>query len=392
MDFSGAGLDAKTPLGRRGYSGRSLEINGLTLKEAEACSVFGSLKFSLNTVLSLFILTPLLHAVTPSVTYENRPLGSIERPLVFRSYLPDPGLDPAVFRQHYLSSKALKYNPGIGQDVAGEIKPLAGIVAGVGVNFGPALSYVFDTTECRLLYVWQGGFVDMTPYWGDQDKGSRLSFDYVPRLVGTLFWKTEGDDPISLAGKSLTELGPREYLGYHLEKGVPIFKYRAGEASFSLAIRPSTTPLACEITLTTSSPGALAWRGTTASATGTLQVKLTGTELGKYQGYIPMAQITKASAEAGAGLFNQYGCAACHSIDGSKSHGPSLGKLADTKVEIEGSAQPIVADHAYLLESIKAPNAKVVKGYPPNYMPPFTLREVEYEALILYIQSLANPE
>jgi mono/diheme cytochrome c family protein len=350
------------------------------------------LEFSLNTVLSLFILAPLLHAVTPSVTYENLPLGSIERPLVFRSYLPDPGLDPAVFRQHCLSSTAAKYNPDRGQDVAGEIKPQAGIVAGVGVNFGTALSYVFDTTECRLLYVWQGGFVDMTPYWGDQAKGYRLSFDYVPRLVGTLFWKTEGDDPISLAGKSLTELGPREYLGYHLEKGVPIFKYRAGEASFSLAIRPSATPLACEITLTTSSPGALAWRGTSASATGTLHVKLTGTELGKYQGYIPMEKVTKASADAGAALFNQYGCAACHSIDGSKGHGPSLGKIADTKIEIEGSAQFITVDHAYLLESIKTPNAKIVKGYPPNYMPPYALREVEYEALILYIQSIANPE
>jgi hypothetical protein len=44
------------------------------------------------------------------------------------------------------------------------------------------------------------------------------------------------------------------------------------------------------------------------------------------------------------------------------------------------------------LESIKSPNAKLVKGYPPNYMPPFSLRDVEYDSLVLYIQSLEKPE
>lgn len=319
-------------------------------------------------------------------------MGRLERPLVFRSYLPDPGLDPAIFQQHDHAGKVANYNPQLGQDVKGEIKPVPGLVAAVGVNFGPALSYVFDTTECRLLYAWQGGFVDMTPYWGDLEKGSRLSFDYVPRLVGTLFWKTEGKDPLTLGGKSLSDLGPREYLGYRLEKGVPVFDYRAGDIPFSLTVQPSTRPLSCDITVTTKATGALAWRGTEASGTGRLQVSLTGSELGKFQGYEPLKKITTASAASGEKLFNQYGCAACHSIDGSKGHGPSLGKLADMPVEIEGSTQPVIADHAYLLESIKSPNAKLVKGYPPNYMPPFTLSAVEYDALILYIQSLSKPE
>ena len=52
----------------------------------------------------------------------------------------------------------------------------------------------------------------------------------------------------------------------------------------------------------------------------------------------------------------------------------------------------VTADTAYLLESIKSPNAKIVKGYPPNYMPPFGLPDVEYDSLILYIQSLDKPE
>lgn len=346
----------------------------------------------MRTLFAIFLLNLQLLAADPRVSYDNRPLGSIERPLVLRSYLPEPGLDPAVFRQHDRSAKVAKYNPGSGRDVAGEVKPVPGLVAAIGVNFGPALSYVFDTTECRLIYAWQGGFVDMTPYWGDQQKGSRQSFDYVPRLVGNLFWKTAGNDPIEIGGKSITELGPRVFTGYRLEKGIPVFEYSAGDTRFTMFVRPSSTPFSCEVTLTSSAEMPLGWRGAKSTGKGKLAFTLTGTELAKFQGYEPAKKITRASINGGEMLFNQYGCVACHSIDGSKSHGPSVGKLAGTKVEIEGHDEPILADRAYLLESIKTPNAKLVKGYPPNYMPPFALRDVEYESLVLYIQSLENPE
>lgn len=347
---------------------------------------------SLKSIPTLVALTLQLHAAEPRLTYDNLPLGSIERPLVLRSYLPEPGIDAAVFAQHDRASKVAKYNPDIGRDVSGEVKPIPGLVAAVGVNFGPALSYVFDTTECRLLYAWQGGFVDMTPYWGDQQRGSRQSFDYVPRLVGTLFWKTSGKDPIEVDGKSISEIGARTYVGYRLEKGVPVFEYRAGEVPFTISVGPSSLPLSCEVTLTSSSDRKLTWRGIPGEGKGKLVFNLTGSELAKYQGYEHAKKITKASVNAGEMLFNQYGCAACHSIDGSKSHGPSVGKLAGSKVEIEGQDKPVIADRSYLLESIKSPNAKLVKGYPPNYMPPFSLRDVEYESLVLYIQSLEKPE
>ena len=334
-----------------------------------------------------------LFADEPRLTFDNRPMGSIAKPLVLRSYLPDPGLEDSVFSQHDHARKVSKYNPGLGSDVPGEIQPVPGLAAAIGVNFGPSLSYVFDTTECRLLYTWQGGFVDMTPYWGDPDKGSRVSFDYVPRLVGTLFWQASGPDPIELDGKSIQQLGPRVFTGYRLENGTPIFEFAAGSTRFTLSLTPSNKPLSCNLTLTSSSAAALSWRGIDSPpATGELTVTLVGSELSKFQGYQRDNKITTASAAAGETLFNQYGCAACHSIDGSKSHGPSVGKLAGHPVEIEGLDQPVLADRAYLLESIKAPNAKIVKGYPPNYMPPFGLPEVEYDSLILYIQSLDKPE
>ena len=123
-----------------------------------------------------------------------------------------------------------------------------------------------------------------------------------------------------------------------------------------------------------------------------LNFTLTGKPLESYQGYAGAKKITVASIDAGASLFNQYGCIACHTTDGSKGHGPSLGKLAGTRVEIEGLDQPVLADPAYLRESIKNPNAKIVKGYPPNYMPPYTLPDLEVESLVLYIHSLSQPE
>jgi mono/diheme cytochrome c family protein len=361
-------------------------------KDFRFSTVLGAQRFSMRTFFAILFLNLPLHAAEPWVSYDNRPLGSMDRPLVLRSYLPEPDIDPAVFRQHDRSAKVAKYNPGPGRDVAGEVNPVPGLVAAIGVNFGPALSYVFDTTECRLMYAWQGGFVDMTPYWGDQQKGSRQSFDYVPRLVGNLFWKTSGNDPIELAGKSISELGPRVFAGYRLEKGIPIFEFSAGDTRFTISVRPSNIPLSCEIGLTSSSDAPLGWHGIGTKGNGKLVFTLKGTELAKFQGYEPAKKITEASVNGGEMLFNQYGCAACHSIDGSKSHGPSVGKLAGTQVEIEGLDRPIIADHKYLLESIKSPNAKLVKGYPPNYMPPFALRDVEYESLVLYIQSLENPE
>ena len=345
----------------------------------------------MRKILIPLLLCAPLHADEPRLTYNNRPMGSLEKPLVLRSYLPDPGLEDAVFQQHDHATAAVKYSPDKGSDVAGEIKPVPGLAAAVGVNFGPALSYVFDTTECRLIYIWQGGFVDMTPYWGDIERGSRISFDYVPRLVGNLFWKATDADPIELNGKSISRLGPRVYTGYHLEKGVPVFEYQAGGVNFTLSLKPSTTPLSFNIHLTSSSDAPIRWRDSV-SGKGKLDFTLTGKLLESYQGYAGNKKVTVASADTGATLFNQYGCIACHSTDGSKGHGPSVGKLAGTRVEIEGLPDPIVADGDYLRESIKTPNAKVVKGYPPNYMPPFTLPDLEIESLVLYIQSLAHPE
>ena len=160
--------------------------------------------------LALLFLGALPLAAQPLLTFNNRPLGSVEAPLVIQSYLPDPGIDESVFAQHHKGLVAPGYSPKEGRDTDGTEKPGAGLPAGIAVSMGPQLAYVFDPIECRPMYAWQGGFLDFTPYWGDEKRGSRVSKDYVPRLVGTLFYKAEGDHPLSIEGKPVRN---PEYVG-----------------------------------------------------------------------------------------------------------------------------------------------------------------------------------
>lgn len=86
----------------------------------------------------------------------------------------------------------------------------------------------------------------------------------------------------------------------------------------------------------------------------------------------------------------QFGCAACHSIDGSKLVGPTWKGLYGHEVSLaDGST--IKADDAYIIESITNPNAKIVKDFQPNLMPPTygtQLTQAQINDLLEYIKSL----
>jgi cytochrome c oxidase subunit 2 len=125
---------------------------------------------------------------------------------------------------------------------------------------------------------------------------------------------------------------------------------------------------------------------------GALEVAVTGVSLGTFEAYSRKVTITVASAAAGAQLYRNYSCAICHSTDGSVGHGPSYAGLFGRVVPLADGTS-VKADEAYLLESIKEPNAKIVKGFPANFMPPYRqLQKVEYDSLVLFIKSLAQPE
>lgn len=341
----------------------------------------------------LFLTATALSGADP-ITFDNLPLGSEEKPLILRTYMPDPDLADAYFAHHGKSSNSPKYNPGTGMDVKGEFIPIKGLPAAIGVNHGPALSYAFDAIECRIAYAWQGGFLDMYPYWGDPVRGNRLSYDYVPRLVGILFHKADPMSEIFVDGKRMTELDDPKFTGYDLEKGVPVFLFSRGGHEFRLKVMPEAgTPLSFKFTL--SSPDKLGITYGTPSGdktTNSLTRTVTGAKLATFQGYPRDMNIKEATIANGQLLFDNLGCSACHSVDGSLGHGPTLAGLYGNERQVEETKEPVMADEAYILESIKTPGAKTAKGFPPNYMPPYVLKDLEYKSLVLFVESVAKGE
>jgi cytochrome c oxidase subunit II len=92
---------------------------------------------------------------------------------------------------------------------------------------------------------------------------------------------------------------------------------------------------------------------------------------------------------AGAQLFAEKACITCHVGDGS-GRAPSLNGLYENRVLLaDGST--VVADDAYIRESILNPRAKIVAGYQP-LMPTFQgqLTEEQILNLLAYIRSLQS--
>lgn len=90
--------------------------------------------------------------------------------------------------------------------------------------------------------------------------------------------------------------------------------------------------------------------------------------------------------EQGRQLAESSGCIACHSIDGSKSLGPTWkGLFGKTEMLIDDSE--VLVDEDYFKESILDPAAKLVKGYPP-VMAPYPFSDDQLNAIISYTKSL----
>jgi cytochrome c oxidase subunit 2 len=92
-------------------------------------------------------------------------------------------------------------------------------------------------------------------------------------------------------------------------------------------------------------------------------------------------------AQQGEQLFNQIGCANCHGATNSM-RAPTLVGLASSTVEL-ADGTTVVADDAYLRESILNPWNKLTRGY-DRTMPEYagTLTEEQVFQLVSYIKSL----
>lgn len=116
-------------------------------------------------------------------------------------------------------------------------------------------------------------------------------------------------------------------------------------------------------------------------------------EQADYEQWLKATAPVDPPAVAGAKLFAQMNCAQCHKDPGVEAKGPPLVGLLGQEVKLE-SGKTVIADEAYLRESILKPAAKVVAGYRP-IMPPYEaetqISEEGLNDLIAYLKSLSGP-
>ena len=96
--------------------------------------------------------------------------------------------------------------------------------------------------------------------------------------------------------------------------------------------------------------------------------------------------------EQGRSIFMQNGCSTCHLLN-AQGRCPVLTGLYNKPVQL-ADGRTVIADEAYLRESILEPNAKIAAGFQPNIMPVYKgqLTEANVIQLIAYIRSLSPNE
>jgi cytochrome c oxidase subunit II len=107
----------------------------------------------------------------------------------------------------------------------------------------------------------------------------------------------------------------------------------------------------------------------------------------EYQAWLSGGAGEMSMSARGQQAFADFACNTCHMVDAS-GRGPSLNGLYGSQVTL-ANGTTVVADDAYLRESILNPQAKLVAGYQP-LMPTFQglVNEEALMGLIEYIKSL----
>src|SRR5260370_36086477 len=93
--------------------------------------------------------------------------------------------------------------------------------------------------------------------------------------------------------------------------------------------------------------------------------------------------------QQGERLFQQLGCSTCHLLD-QQGRCPIMRGVYGSHVRLQ-DGRTVLADDAYVRESILNPNAKIVSGFHKDVMPTFQgqVTEENLLQLIEYVKSLA---
>jgi cytochrome c oxidase subunit II len=108
-------------------------------------------------------------------------------------------------------------------------------------------------------------------------------------------------------------------------------------------------------------------------------------------GSVPTSGGGQASAAKGKKLYVSLACQGCHTLDGTKSAGPTFKDLAGAQVTLDDGST-VTADDAYLLEAIEDPDAKIVQGYAKGIMSaaikPGQVSQSDAQSLIAFIKTV----
>lgn len=110
-------------------------------------------------------------------------------------------------------------------------------------------------------------------------------------------------------------------------------------------------------------------------------------EPAEYAQWLRRQDVAASLAAEGGELFRSYGCSGCHSVN-SRVHAPSLTGIYLKPQPLQGGGT-VVADEAYLRDSILLPEKDVVAGFEP-IMPSFAGQMPEQDLLkiIEFLKSL----
>ncbi len=95
----------------------------------------------------------------------------------------------------------------------------------------------------------------------------------------------------------------------------------------------------------------------------------------------------RTMAEVGELLYTSQGCAVCHTLDGNQLVGPSFKNVYGFEF-LTTDGQTVLADDAYIKESILTPNVSVIDGFQP-VMTPYAgvLDDREIEAITAFLMT-----
>jgi len=103
---------------------------------------------------------------------------------------------------------------------------------------------------------------------------------------------------------------------------------------------------------------------------------------------VALAEEAAATPEGrGQALVANNGCAACHSINGTQGIGPTWSGLFGHEVLLTDGTT-VGADEAYITESIKSPQAKIVAGFGTQLMPTYGFTDEQIADIVAYIKTL----